>query len=242
MAKKSRAKRAKKAKKAKKRNKKHAAERKAPKPAKKKRAGRAPKKSAKKAKKRGKKGARRRLLAPAAVRRHPAQIEELLAFAAEIRLLFHALRRQSDRVHAELGLTAGERSLLESLRDTGPRTVPQMARTAGVSRQHVQSVVNPLVGRGLLELRPNPKHKRSPLCVLSSEGEERIVRAHREEQALLRTSRIPLDEPELRRLVRDLVAMRTWACAEDELAAAAAAGETSTESGAKREQSRRKTS
>lgn len=52
-----------------------------------------------------------------------------------------------------------------------PPTIPQIAAAMGVTRQGVLKQVNLLVGEGLVEPRPNPTHRRSPLHVLTARGQ-----------------------------------------------------------------------
>lgn len=80
------------------------------------------------------------------------------------------LAAAGDALHAERGLTSALRSLLVSLAGHGPRTVSEMAADRRVSRQYLQRAVDDLVARGLAEPRDNPRHRRSPLIVLSKRG------------------------------------------------------------------------
>ena len=88
----------------------------------------------------------------------------------ETRLLFQALKEWSETLHAELGLTAAMRGVLELILLGGPSTVPGMARARGVSRQHVQQQVDALLERGFLERQANPAHRRSSLIALTDKG------------------------------------------------------------------------
>ena len=88
----------------------------------------------------------------------------------ETRLLFQALKEWSETLHAELGLTAAMRGVLELILLGGPSTVPGMARARGVSRQHVQQQVDALLERGFLERQSNPAHRRSSLIALTDKG------------------------------------------------------------------------
>jgi DNA-binding MarR family transcriptional regulator len=88
----------------------------------------------------------------------------------ETRLLFHALKQWSETLHAELGLTAAMRGVLELILLGGPSTVPGMARARGVSRQHVQQQVDALRERGFVERQQNPAHRRSSLIALTDKG------------------------------------------------------------------------
>ena len=51
-----------------------------------------------------------------------------------------------------------------------PMTVPEVAKYLGIKRQSVQSTVNQMKRRGLINLRKNPNHKTSPLVILTKKG------------------------------------------------------------------------
>lgn len=78
-------------------------------------------------------------------------------------------RRTSEQLAERLGQTAARWHVM-SVVSGGPRTVPAIADRLGQVRQSVQRVVNDLVGEGLVELRPNPAHIRSPLVALTDDG------------------------------------------------------------------------
>lgn len=109
-------------------------------------------------------------------------LEELID---EVRLLFHALVRSGDRLHAADAVPTGQRAVLEFLARNGPATVPDIARRRRVTRQHIQALVNPLVERGLVEPRPNPAHRRSPLMCLTPDGERTFRRMQQREARVL---------------------------------------------------------
>jgi DNA-binding MarR family transcriptional regulator len=105
-------------------------------------------------------------------------MEELLN---EVRLLWHRMVQAGERLHAGEPFTLGMRAVLERLAREGPATVPGVARSRHVTRQHIQTLVNALLERKLVELRDNPAHKRSPLIGLTLEGAETIRRVKRKE-------------------------------------------------------------
>ena len=72
--------------------------------------------------------------------------------------LFHRLRVVADQIQHRGEMTGALRSILRSLDKLGEQTVPQMARARAVSRQHVQALVNQLVGERLVEFIANPAH------------------------------------------------------------------------------------
>jgi DNA-binding MarR family transcriptional regulator len=101
--------------------------------------------------------------------------------------LYSLLKAVGDKMDAEIGVTAGMRAVMSSLAAAGGRTVPQLARERGVSRQHLQSVINELLDAGLVASERNPSHRRSPLLALSEEGRRRLKAiGEREAQYLAR--------------------------------------------------------
>jgi DNA-binding MarR family transcriptional regulator len=62
--------------------------------------------------------------------------------------------------------------LLRSLKMEGPQTVPALARTRPVSRQHIQTLADVMAADGLIAFKPNPAHKRSPLMTLTAKGDQ----------------------------------------------------------------------
>lgn len=74
---------------------------------------------------------------------------------------------------------------METLHGRGPCRVPQVAREKGVSRQHIQTVVNALLAAGLVECHDNPDHLRSPMLRLSASGARAFEAIRRRETRLL---------------------------------------------------------
>jgi DNA-binding MarR family transcriptional regulator len=64
----------------------------------------------------------------------------------------------------------GEWGVMKTLIREGPHTVPEIARSRPVSRQHCQTIVNHLYEKGFVEFIENPKHKRSVLVQVSKKG------------------------------------------------------------------------
>ncbi|MEJ1107131.1 MULTISPECIES: MarR family winged helix-turn-helix transcriptional regulator [unclassified Kribbella] len=67
------------------------------------------------------------------------------------------------------GLTAAWWQVLGGVLDE-PRSVAEVGRIMGVSRQGVQRVADLLVDRGLAEYRPNPAHRRAKLLACTEAG------------------------------------------------------------------------
>lgn len=99
----------------------------------------------------------------------------------EVRLVWHRLVQAGERLHGREPITLGMRAVLEFLAREGPTTVPGIARSRHVTRQHIQALVNGLLEQTLVELSDNPAHKRSPLVGLTPAGAETIRRMKRRE-------------------------------------------------------------
>jgi DNA-binding MarR family transcriptional regulator len=115
--------------------------------------------------------------------------EELAVRLAEVFDLVGPLyRRAQRRVEHDVpseGLSVGVRAVLIMLREHGPMTVPRMGRAQALSRQFVQRMVNEAAARRLVEVAPNPAHKRSSLIRLTDEGRAAIDTVVDRERAML---------------------------------------------------------
>jgi DNA-binding MarR family transcriptional regulator len=97
---------------------------------------------------------------------------------------FFLLRAAGKRIGAVTAADGGYWGMLRSLKLEGPQTVPQIARSRPVSRQHIQKLANDTIADGVIELIDNPAHRRSKLLRLTPKGEailqeidEQIARA-----------------------------------------------------------------
>jgi DNA-binding MarR family transcriptional regulator len=115
---------------------------------------------------------------------------DLAPFVGRIPRLYSLLKTLGDEMHADIGVTAGVRSVMSALAAEDGRTVPELARERGVSRQHIQSVINELLAIGLVAATPNPSHRRSARFVLAEEGRRRL-RLIGEREALYLTQLAP---------------------------------------------------
>lgn len=75
---------------------------------------------------------------------------------------------------AGFATAGGEWGILRLLVKDGPQTVPDMARSRPVSRQHCQTIANALEAQGLVEFIDNPKHKKSKLVRATRKGRQRF--------------------------------------------------------------------
>jgi len=124
--------------------------------------------------------------------------EPFIKLAAEVRKLFHQLAATVEALHVDLdGITASHRAVLESLYRGGDQTVPALARSRPVSRQHIQTLVNALETRKLVEAIANPAHLRSPLIRITPAGRACFEEMRSRERALLTSKRSPVTVTEL---------------------------------------------
>lgn len=79
------------------------------------------------------------------------------------------LMEAAQTMAAEGGLTAAWWQVLGGVLDE-PRTVSEIGRRMGMTRQGVQRVADVLVDRGLAEYRPNPAHRRAKLLACTEPG------------------------------------------------------------------------
>jgi DNA-binding MarR family transcriptional regulator len=105
------------------------------------------------------------------------------AFTGLVLALFRAhgsVLASGERLVAPLGLTSSRWQVLGALALADkPLTVPSIASAMGLTRQGVQRQVDLMVGSGLVELRDNPTHQRSPLVALTASGARLFAQASR---------------------------------------------------------------
>jgi DNA-binding MarR family transcriptional regulator len=80
------------------------------------------------------------------------------------------LSAAGDDLVADLGLSAARVQILDVLAARGPRTVSQIARSLGLSRQAVQRVAGDLVAHRFATYANNPDHARAPLVTMTDQG------------------------------------------------------------------------
>src|SRR5690242_5310595 len=78
-----------------------------------------------------------------------------------------------ERLTAEFDLTAARWQVLGAVKDS-PLTVAQIARNMGLQRQSVQRTVDLLETELLVELIPNPHHRRANLVRLTATGRSKF--------------------------------------------------------------------
>ncbi len=150
----------------------------------------------------------------------PGRAELLDTLIDEVRMLLHRLKVTAEGLHGLGEPSAAQRGVLRDLAESGPQTVPAMARKRPVSRQHIQTVVNGLLEAGLVRLVDNPAHRRSHLVSLTDRGAELVRTMKAREQTLLEALDLAAGDEELQTACRVLAELR-GRLASDQAAAAA---------------------
>ena len=121
-----------------------------------------------------------------------------------VRLCFQRLRAAGDALHADLGMSASRRAVMETLYEAGENTVPDIARAKSVSRQHIQKIVDALLPLGHVTARANPEHRRSPLIALTAKGRRLFETMRQREAGIVAALARRLDGAELAAALRTL--------------------------------------
>ena len=133
--------------------------------------------------------------------------EAIADLMLETAQFFFRLRAFGQRTGLITNWGAGTFGFLRSLALIGPLTVPQIAEMRPTSRQRMQRLADELAAEGLVEFIDNPRHRRSKLVRLTSEGEARYREMSASLLATASTMGAELDEADIRRtteIVRQL--------------------------------------
>ena len=91
-----------------------------------------------------------------------------------------AVERHGARLARTVGLTPSQWQVMGGAWNES-RTVPQIARRMGLSRQACHRTAQGLVANGLARLESNPDHRSSPFLRLTARGVRRIERLNEEQ-------------------------------------------------------------
>lgn len=89
---------------------------------------------------------------------------------AEVFELAGALRRDGEAIAKLAGQTQARWQVMW-IAATGRLSVAMIARRLGLTRQSVQRVADAIVADGHATFEPNPDHQRSPLLILTGDGQ-----------------------------------------------------------------------
>jgi DNA-binding MarR family transcriptional regulator len=94
---------------------------------------------------------------------------------ADVFELAGRFRADGEAIAAAVGQTQARWQVM-SAASAGPKTVPQIARRLGVTRQNVQRIADLLVAENWAGYEPNPDHRSSPYLALNKRGEAALAR------------------------------------------------------------------
>jgi len=114
-----------------------------------------------------------------------SQFPSLLALFNEIHFLSTELKRLSACHQEQQKVLLGARSLLQTIAEDGPQTVPSIAEVRNTSRQNIQIIANRLAELGCIEFIQNPRHKRSELLLLTEKGQAVLAASSEHETGIL---------------------------------------------------------
>lgn len=122
---------------------------------------------------------------------------KLYAVLSQIRMSFNQLKMLSELLLDDMGVNPSMRAVMEFLSKNGPQTVPEIAKNKGVSRQHIQLIINMLQKDSYVESSENPAHKRSALFSLTSKGQKIFKQVLAKEVQPLRNIALKMSTTEL---------------------------------------------
>jgi DNA-binding MarR family transcriptional regulator len=94
---------------------------------------------------------------------------------ADVFELAGRFREQGEAIAATVGQTQARWQVM-SAASADPRTVPQIARRLGVSRQNVQRIADLLVNENWASFEDNPDHRASPYVMLNARGRAALAK------------------------------------------------------------------
>jgi len=140
-----------------------------------------------------------------------AKVSELFTILGESHRLGVRLLQMFAQVREDSGLSGIEvLTLIGIARAARAPTVPQIGRSLGHPRQVIQRAVRVLEEEGLVELRPNPGHKRAALLFATEKGHALGGRVDGQSAEIVAdlTRGLDLDLAELTAMSEGLVTLR----------------------------------
>ena len=98
-------------------------------------------------------------------------------FCLHVQRAARAVGRRYDEALRPFGLTNGQFSLLMSLNRPEPATMGPVANLLAMDRTTLTAALKPLERRGLVEIAPDPKDRRSRRLLLTEHGRSLLARA-----------------------------------------------------------------
>jgi DNA-binding MarR family transcriptional regulator len=145
---------------------------------------------------------------PRKLRRRPRP-DEAMAIVSETIALYHRLRWVAEQIYGDEGRSAARRGVLRGVARYGPQTVSALARTRFITRQSMRELVSGLVDGGLVELLPNPRHRRARLVRATARGEALVRRMDERDERVLAAAVGVISSADLRTTAETLRAFRS---------------------------------
>jgi DNA-binding MarR family transcriptional regulator len=137
-----------------------------------------------------------------------ATISLLPLIVADTYELAGRFRANGEAIAGTIGQTQARWQVM-SAASVEPRTVPQIARRLGVTRQNVQRIADLLVAEDWAGFEPNPDHRGSPHLVLNRRGRDaldRLTKAAGSYHVRLARKLAPADINSIHRSLRRMLA------------------------------------
>jgi DNA-binding MarR family transcriptional regulator len=141
----------------------------------------------------------------AAVKSSPSLVPLVVA---DIYELAGAFRRRGEKIAHGIGQSQARWQVLSAASD-GVKTVPQIARILGVSRQNVQRIADALVSESFAHFVENPDHKASPHLLLTDLGLKALAKLSRAAASHHEALAAKLKGIDLQTLRQDLAALQS---------------------------------
>jgi DNA-binding MarR family transcriptional regulator len=101
----------------------------------------------------------------------PNKLDALTNLILEVFRTNGRLIAAGDALVAPVGLTSARWQVMGAIAfSDGPKTVAQLARAMGLTRQSVQRIVNELAQANFVQLVENPDHKRAKRIIFTKSG------------------------------------------------------------------------
>jgi DNA-binding MarR family transcriptional regulator len=114
-----------------------------------------------------------------------------------------ALLEVADELSAPAQLTAARWQVLAAIADA-PRSVAEIGRQMGLTRQGVQRLADILAREGFAEYAENPSHRRAKLLRVTADGTRALQLVGRRQRAWANDASAPIPAATLRSCVRTL--------------------------------------
>ncbi|MPZ56763.1 MAG: MarR family transcriptional regulator [Rhizobiales bacterium] len=118
---------------------------------------------------------------------------------ANVFQLAGAFRDHGERIARTAGQSQARWQVM-SAASAEPKTVAQVARRLGITRQGVQRLADLLVREDMAEYQANPDHRGSPHLILTRQGRSALAKLTAAADAYHTAVAAPLSEAELRRV------------------------------------------